>query len=278
MSVELRFSLPYGSLEVGRSYRAAGETWLYLGHSGDTLHVYAAGAIRSLPPPVAEVEPMADELDLAAFGAALAHSIGGEDPSLRQLALEVVSRAPSPPPGVALAIGRRVAAARAAPLAYDSLVTVMALYNVADDAGFARDDVAAIAGSLKRNRTPAGKVMREVAVRVLDKMDREIEAWKERTGERRRELEELARAGELANAEARLAEWFPDGAPDGGVTGRAWLCEEVGDRLREIDPAAARWLYRIALDNLRAWASWSSSGGEGLSRMVDVDRLVKKQL
>ena len=277
MAGELRLCLPHAGLAVGWSYRAGDQTWLYLGHDGETLLVFDGRAIRAVAADA--VEPAVDAgLDLAGFGAALAACVAGDDATLRELALEVIACAPAPPPGVVRAVAARLAAARRAPLERDSLLALMALHSVADEVLECRDEVAAIAGSLKQSRQPAAVQMRDVARAVVDKMNRALEVWRERTDERRRELEEMVRAGRFDEALARLASWYPDAAPDGGVTGRAWICEEVGDRLREIDASAARWLYRVALDNARAWASWSTSGGEGLSRMVDVDRLSAKQI
>jgi hypothetical protein len=278
MAAELRLSLPHAGLAVGWSYRAGDETWLYLGHDGDQLLVFDGRAIRAVALPDAGLAPSGGGLDLVAFGAALAACIAGDDLRLRELALEVVACAPAPPPGVAGAIAARLEAARRAPLERDSLLAVMALFNVAEQATGSRDTIAAIAGSLKRSRQPAAVAMREAARPVIDRMDRALDAWRARADGWRRELEEMARTGRFEEALARLAEWYPDDLPDGGVTHRAAICEEVGDRLREIDPAAARWLLRTALDNARIWASWSTSGGEGLSRMVDVDRLAAKQI
>ena len=48
-------------------------------------------------------------------------------------------------------------------------------------------------------------------------MDRNLEALRQKAEIWLRELEELARTGKLAIAEVRLAEWYPDDQPDGGV-------------------------------------------------------------
>jgi hypothetical protein len=301
--VEPRFANDYGHLKVGRAYRLArdlvdvqgttrpaGDVWVYLGssfvpyHDGLTLYVFRERAIEGIllegeaQRQVSALEPAEAPVDAAAFGAALGACIRGEHLVLRQLALEIVSRTTPPPPLVAFEVGRRVQDARAVPLDDESLLVLMALYNVATDALHHRDDVAAIAGGLKQNRSERGKLTHEIARAILARMDAELDALKRRWQEQRRELEAIARRGDFAAAEARLAEWFPDRAPDGGVLSRAALCDEAGDQLRDLDRAAARWLYRAALVGYQMWASWSSSGAEGMSRMVDVRRLIAKQL
>ncbi len=63
-----------------------------------------------------------------------------------------------------------------------------------------------------------------------------------------------------------------EGAEDAEL--RALLSERLGDRLALLDePAAARDAWGLALTAARAFASWASAGGEGLARMVAVERL-----
>jgi len=289
----------HAGLEVGGAYRVtrelrdrndrtwnAGDVWLYLGCDAApaplAIYVLAAGNVEQVrfeddASIAGALEKIPAEIDAVAFGLALARAIEGSDDAISGIALEIVGRIVPAPPGVAAAVARRVPAARDTPLAPESLIVFEALYTVATDALQSRDDVAHVAGSLKRNRSPHGRVVREVARAILEKMDGAVAAVARLRAEWLAKLETLALAGEFAQAEARIAEWYPDRPPDGGVLSRASLCEDAADRLRDVDRAAAHRLYELALVHYRMWASWSTSGGEGLARMVDVERVAGKQ-
>lgn len=92
------------------------------------------------------------------------------------------------------------------------------------------------------------------------------------------ELAAIARLGGERNfvaAAAALRE-FATG-DESRLLGRAALAERLGDRARMLgDDAAAAGLYAIAEDDSSQYASWSTSGGEGMARTVDVDRLRRK--
>jgi tetratricopeptide (TPR) repeat protein len=97
---------------------------------------------------------------------------------------------------------------------------------------------------------------------------------------RRREdgLAAIARLGgerNFAAATAALREFATGDEPR--LLGRAALAERLGDRASMFgDDAAARDLYAIAESDFSQYASWSTSGGEGMARMVDVTRLRQK--
>ena len=84
------------------------------------------------------------------------------------------------------------------------------------------------------------------------------------------------RQGRFAEAEAAML------AETGGAAGewpkdpetQGWFYETWGDSLAgspEADPK-----YREAYNNFSIFASWSTSGGEGTARMMDVNRVLRK--
>jgi tetratricopeptide (TPR) repeat protein len=92
------------------------------------------------------------------------------------------------------------------------------------------------------------------------------------------ELAAIARLGGERNfgAAAAALRGFATG-DEPRLLGRAALAERLGDRARLLDDdAAARELYAIAESDLAEFASWATSGGEGMARMVDVNRLRQK--
>lgn len=57
----------------------------------------------------------------------------------------------------------------------------------------------------------------------------------------------------------------------GGIAERAaTAARAAGDHATALD------LLRLAHDAASIWASWSTSGGEGMQRMLDVDRLARQ--
>lgn len=69
-----------------------------------------------------------------------------------------------------------------------------------------------------------------------------------------------------------------DRATDHGVETIAGVGELLGDRLQRLGhPELAARAWRMSEDAFSEFASWSTSGGEGTARMVDVNRLREKQ-
>ena len=155
----LAWTLDYRHLRVGQSYRVArafrdhdgldhpvGEGWLYVGHNvfareqGLTLYVVQPkgtfGWLRlrlsddeqgRIDAALAEHLVAGDvALDHDAFARELATCIGGDNALLRQMALELVSRMVPPPLVVAAAVIARLQS----PIAGETVVLLMALYNV----------------------------------------------------------------------------------------------------------------------------------------------------
>jgi hypothetical protein len=89
----------------------------------------------------------------------------------------------------------------------------------------------------------------------------------------------LCAAGRYAEAESMLSIIFPVGSSvDGGeVVSRGAFYEDWGDAVAELDPAAARTAYAQAEELFATFASWATAGGEGLARMVDVERVIGKR-
>jgi tetratricopeptide (TPR) repeat protein len=69
-----------------------------------------------------------------------------------------------------------------------------------------------------------------------------------------------------------------DRSVDGGVELAAELAEALADRLRLFgDDARVAQALRLAEDGWAEFASWATAGGEGLARMVAVNRVRQKQ-
>lgn len=92
----------------------------------------------------------------------------------------------------------------------------------------------------------------------------------------------LLAGGHYGQAEQLLDEVMPvEPDPDPGghhTVSRAAFYEAWGDhRLRRRDPEGADQAYEVAEGLWRRFASWATAGGEGLARMLDVDRVVAKR-
>ena len=72
----------------------------------------------------------------------------------------------------------------------------------------------------------------------------------------------------LAETEGEAGAWPKDPESQG------WFYESWGDALGDSPDAEAK--YREAYNNFSIFASWSTSGGEGTARMMDVNRVLQK--
>lgn len=89
------------------------------------------------------------------------------------------------------------------------------------------------------------------------------------------EVERLA--GERRFAEAVAALHALDICDEAHLLRRAAVAETLGDRARlHGDDATALDLYHLARSGFAQHASYATSGGEGMARMVDVNRLIGK--
>jgi hypothetical protein len=89
------------------------------------------------------------------------------------------------------------------------------------------------------------------------------------------ELARLVLQGDFAGALERLKRW--DRRSEQGVTFVASQAERLGDQARAEKHPAWPGLLELSEDALRDYASGATSGAEGLGRMADVERLVKKR-
>ena len=95
-----------------------------------------------------------------------------------------------------------------------------------------------------------------------------------------RTVRELRAAGRLTEA-ARLTEYLgPYGVAE-DLTATASLgaavLEAYGDQLATADPEAADAAYRRAAQDQRSFAGGATSGGEGMARMMEADRIDAKR-
>jgi hypothetical protein len=94
--------------------------------------------------------------------------------------------------------------------------------------------------------------------------------------EAERMVRELRAAGRLAEAVQLIGQLGPYGAadgPDATTSLGAAVLEAYGDQLAAADPAAADAAYRDAAGDQRAFAAAATSGGEGLARMAEAERI-----
>ena len=98
--------------------------------------------------------------------------------------------------------------------------------------------------------------------------------------EAERAIRELRAAGRLAEAALLIDRLGPYGVadgPDATTSLGAAVLEEYGDQLAAADPAAADAAYRDAAADQGSFASGATSGGEGLARIAEADRIEAKR-
>jgi len=116
------------------------------------------------------------------------------------------------------------------------------------------DDSAASAG--RAGRATTDPAVAEQAVRALRAAGR------------------LAAAAELVDQLGRYG--VADG-DDATLSLGAAVLEAYADHLARADPRAAAAVYRRAADEQRSFAAAATSGGEGIARMADADRIDAKR-
>jgi hypothetical protein len=95
-----------------------------------------------------------------------------------------------------------------------------------------------------------------------------------------RDIRGLRAAGRLAEAVALIGLLGPWGAadgPDATLSLGAAVLEALGDQLACSEPVAADRAYRDAAADQRAFAGSATSGGEGLARIAEADRIEAKR-
>ena len=85
---------------------------------------------------------------------------------------------------------------------------------------------------------------------------------------------DLKRKGNFAEAEPLMLAETENEVHGYEILTRAAFYEDWGDAAE--NPEDARERYKQALAGFQLFASWATSGGEGLARMIDVDRVREK--
>ncbi len=91
-----------------------------------------------------------------------------------------------------------------------------------------------------------------------------------------RRWHEEGRAAEAAQLVDLFGPYDVDAGADATVSLGAAVLEAYADELSGIDPRAARAAYLRAADAQRSYAAFATSGGEGIARMAEADRLTAK--
>ncbi len=222
----------------------------------DASRATATAALLALPDALEQIARKLPSLDWAERG----------------LALHFVSRL-SPPPEV---FASGVIHCLRSPLDHDPLGDEMALVLVCCGAlagevfGF-RDVLAQRVRAIDIAEGPRGPVMRGLAHETLARIDA---AAAERTRAWDKEVASVVALLQLGRSDD-AEQWVTQTSADGfdPELGRAALWESAGNKLRASSPELAQHCYQRALRNFEEHASGASSGGEGMSRMLDVHRL-----
>jgi hypothetical protein len=211
--------------------------------------------------------------------AELRSALYATEPQARLLTLQLVSRMPQVPRELRPAALQAIQSSLTLdPLGEEVLAALMALYALAASGQHLRAEVARIGRHLEGWTGERAGLTRQVAEAVVAAMDRAAAAAKERYTGCRDQLAALVRESRLDEARAVLAAAYPaedPEDPDGGLTGRTALCEDAAQTLHKSpgQTSAVRTLLTWALDSAQDFASGASAGGEGMARMVEVNRL-----
>jgi hypothetical protein len=92
-----------------------------------------------------------------------------------------------------------------------------------------------------------------------------------------RELRAMGRLAEAARLVGQLGPYGVSDGPDATISLGAAVLEAYGDQLAAVDPAAAADAYRDAAADQRSFAAAATSGGEGIARMAEADRIDAKR-
>lgn len=204
-------------------------------------------------------------------------ALSGADAAARLTTLQLIARmplVPGPLRGPARHAIRTLL--RLPPTSDDVLVALMALHPLAAGAAALRGDVQSVVNRLPKDAADRTQAVRQIAGAVTTAIDRALAARAAQLAETQQTLAQLATQGAHADARAVLDKACPPDDPDdpdGGMPTRMALCEAAADQVVARDRAAARVLLEWALEAAQIYASWSTAGGEGMARMLDVNRL-----
>lgn len=214
----------------------------------------------------------------------LSAALFGLDDELRTLALRLVARMPQPPhalrAGALHAIQGRLADDVAAATLQGALMALHPLAGLGRAAGL-RAEVERIAHRTADRTDEAGRLTQTLASAVLAAIERAAAAKQAQASADLHELLNRLQAGQTDAARAVLERAYPTDDPedpDGGMSGRVALCEEAVRALArqpktDATRAQIEALLGWALAAAEVYASWATAGSEGLSRMVQVNRL-----
>ena len=214
----------------------------------------------------------------------LSAALFGPDDELRRLALRLVARMPQPPialrAGALHAIQGWLADDVGAATLQGALMALHPLASLGRAEGL-RAEVERIARRAAERTDEAGALTHQLASAVLAAIERSAAAKQAQARADLHELLSQLHAGHTDAARAVLERAYPTSDPDdpdGGMTGRIALCEEAVRTLAsqpktDATRAQIETLLQWALAAAEIYASWATAGGEGLSRMVQVNRL-----
>ena len=193
----------------------------------------------------------------------------------RELALHFVTRL-SPPPAL---FAPGVLHCLRAPLRYDPLGDELALVLVccgalARELAGAREEVASRAAAIDHAEGPRAPVMSRLAHETLAKLDVARAELAAHAAELRAARIAKLRAGHQDEVRAEI--WAEAASEYYAELARATRWEELADVLADRDRAAMRYCLERALEDFRWHAGTSTSGGEGMARMLDVRRLEQR--
>lgn len=194
----------------------------------------------------------------------------------RELALHFITRLPEPPALFASGVIHCLRRPMGDPHSDASALVLVCCGLLASEVSGFRDEIASRVAAIDAavGEGPRGPTMSRLAHETLAKIDASIAASK---AARKHEIDSLAalvRAGRRDDAETAIDAMSADSYyPE---LGRAALWEGVGEALASSDRDAARFCLERAHHNFQWHASGASSGGEGMARMIDVNRLAER--
>lgn len=211
----------------------------------------------------------------------LREALYGTEPQARILALQLVSRMPQVPPELRSGATHAVQCTLTLePLSDEVLVSLTALYSLAPYAQHLQPEVKRLCAHVESLDSERAQLVKRIGDAVLAAMQRSAAARAQQWNSDRDRLLALVQSRQLDAARALLSQLFPDDDPqdpDGGMTSRVALCEAAARTLSaRSHPGPMRDLLGLALESAQIFASWSTSGGEGMARMVKVNELRRR--
>ncbi len=216
---------------------------------------------------------------LAAYPDALreiASKLSSPEWEQRELALHFITRLPTPPALFASGVIHCLRQPMGDPHGDASALVLVCCGLLASEVAGFRDDIASRVHAIDAavGEGPRGATMSRLAHETLAKVDASIAAGKAAWKFEIDSLAALIAVGRRHDAETAIDAMSADGYyPE---LGRAARWEDVGEALVSSNREAARFCLERAHYNYQWHASGASSGGEGMARMLDVNRLAER--